>query len=439
MLALLLAFLLQSGTEDPDWRIHEEIAGERMKVAAELEKMKQFVWARAEYIKVLRLDPERAEAKAKIKGPAAIPRSNQGKGATLPAKREDLLQSLAAKAAAKYRVKAKALTEEKRELEARMAWRWVLLYAPADPDARRALKLTGKGADALDPAWGEGKWEEMLSKADAGKASADLSHIDRKWGGKNAKRVTENLAIEGVGISAERVTQLARTGECVLAFMRVALGDPTAAPHVKRIVFINGEEAYHRYIDDFVTEKQDAKDRHKATGGFTNFQQREHVMWCHPKGDDWLDVILPHKMAEFMLHTYHATWLHEGTGLFATQLFMNKTGGGCMTLREGTDASTGEWSDPKKADLFLRDKVLAGTDDDIEVMLNATLVTMTSSQLAKSMSLMKFLILRHPQVFRAVVRVYREEVTKPREVLEKALGFTLEELDEFWRRWYLSK
>lgn len=439
MKLLLLALALQSGSEDPDWRIHEEIAAERMKVAAELEKLKQFAWARAEYLKVLRLNPDQAEAKARLDGPSAVSRSNQGKSTTLPGKREELLQSVANKAASRFRIRAKELADEKRELEAQGAWRWVLLYAPADPDARRALKMRGKGADALDPVWGEGRWEDLIAKADPGKPSTELSHIDRKWGRKDPKQATANLVLEGVGIPADRLARLGRIAEGTIAFMRLALGDPLAQPNVERVVFISGKENYVRYIDDFIEDKPDRKQKLKATGGTHNERFKEFVKWCYPKSADWLEITLPHKVTECMYPRLPATWLYEGTANFVTYLFNEKGGGTCIDLKEGTDASSGDWSQSTKVDLHLRDKVMSGKDDDIELLLNVTLLTLTPSQLAKCMSLSKFLILRHPQLFRSVVRVYLEEVTIPRQAIEKALGFTLEELDEFWRRWYLDK
>lgn len=439
MKILLLAFLLQSGSDDPDRQFHEEIAAERMKVAAELEKMKQFAWARAEYTKVLRLDPGRGEAKAKLNGPQALPRSNQGKGSHLPAKREELLNSVATKAATKLRIRAKALAEEERELEAQVAWRHVLLYAPGDPDARRALKVTGKGAESLDAAWGGPRsWDDMVSKADAGRPSDETSVIDRKWGGKNPKQVTANMTLEGVGLPADRLEMIARIVEADIAFMRLALGEPVV-PHVNRLVFIIGEKTFHRYIDDFVDGKPEEKNRYKETGGHTDVGRKVHVMWCHPKMDAWFDLVVAHKVAEFMLSGWSPAWLQEGTAHFATHLLTKKLGAGCMALREGTDASQGTWGDAKAVDTALRDKVLEGSDDELETLLNAKLLTMTSRQLAKSMSLIRFLIFRHPTYFRALVRTFSEEVKIPRQEVEKALGFSLEELDEFWRRWYLVK
>ena len=104
MIELFCVLLLAAQEADPDWQLNEEIAAERMKAAAEFEKLKQFAWARAEYSKVLRLHPEHEEAKAKLEGAKAIPRSNQGKGASLVARREDLLQSISTKAAAGFRL-----------------------------------------------------------------------------------------------------------------------------------------------------------------------------------------------------------------------------------------------------------------------------------------------------------------------------------------------
>ncbi|HEU4338557.1 MAG TPA: hypothetical protein VFS19_00695, partial [Planctomycetota bacterium] len=83
MQALALVLLLAAQEGDPDWQIHHEIAAERMKTAAEFEKQKQFAWARAEYAKVLRLQPDHEEARAKLEGATAISRTNQGKGASL--------------------------------------------------------------------------------------------------------------------------------------------------------------------------------------------------------------------------------------------------------------------------------------------------------------------------------------------------------------------
>jgi hypothetical protein len=439
MKIFLLAFLLQSGSDDADRQINEEIASERMKVAAELEKLKQFAWARAEYLKILRLDPDRTEANARLNGPQALPRSNQGKGSHLPAKREELLNSVATKAAAKLRIRAKALAEGERELEARVAWRRVLLYAPGDPDARLALKVTGKGAESLDAAWGGPRsWEDLVSKADAGRPSDEASVIDRKWGGKNPKQVTANLRLEGVGLPADRLAMIARIAEADIAFMRQALGEPVV-PQVNRLVFIIGEKTFHRYVDDFIDGKPEEKNRYKETGGHTDAGRKVHVMWCHPKMDAWFDLVVAHKATEFMLPGWSPAWFHEGAANFVTQLLTKKLGAGCMALREGTDASQGTWGEVKAVDTALRDKVLEGSDDEIETLLNAKLLTMTSSQLAKSMSLVRFLIFRHPTYFRALVRTFSEEVKMPRREVEKALGFSLEEWDEFWRRWYLGK
>lgn len=430
---LLLALLLQS---DPDWQIHEEIAAERMKAAAEFERAKQFAWARAEYLKVLRLEPDHKEAKEKLTAP---PRSNQGKGAGLPAKREELLQSIANKAALKFRLKAKGLAEDENVVEARKAWGWVSLYAPGDPDARRALKISGKGADALDSIWGDGKWEEMLSKAGTGVDHKGFSHIEKKWGGTNPKLLTDNLVLEGVGLSAERLKNLARITEATVGFMRIALGNPIAKPRFHRFVFLVGEERYFRYIDDFCRETPEDKKRLKQVGGTHNPVFNEEVTWCYPRGEDWFEQVACHKVTEHLNAGWAGDWLHEGVGLLATQLLLKKVEMVCITAREGTDASKGPWSDPNHVDTKLREKVLTGTDDDLGMILNATLLTMTPSQLSKSLSLVRFLVLRQPLLFRAIVSAYSAEVKDPRKEVEKALGFSLEELDEFWRRWYLAK
>ena len=295
MKLLLFALLLQS---DPDWQIHEEIAAERMKAAAEFEKAKQFAWARAEYLKVLRLEPDHKEAKEKL---AAAPRSNQGKGAGLPARREELLQSIATKAALKFRLKARALAEEKRDVEANKAWRWALLYAPGDPDARKALRMSGKGAEALDSIWGEGKWGEMLSKAGAGQNYTGPSHIEQKWGGTNLKRLTDGLVLESVGVTTDRFTELARISNATVAFMRTALGNPAGRPRANRYVMLVGEERYHRYIDDFIREKPEEKKRLKEL----------HYQHC-PKCGTKLQEEVINDVTVDICPACHGVWLDDG-------------------------------------------------------------------------------------------------------------------------------
>ena len=439
MHALVLVLLLAAQEADPDWQLNEEIAAERMKAAAEFERLKQFAWARAEYSKVLRLHPDHEEAKAKLEGAKAIPRSNQGKGGSLVARREDLLQSVATKAAAGFRIKAKALAGEKREEDALRAWQWTLLYAPTDPAAMSALKLAGKGSAAADSIYGDANYPARLAKADIGQPSTERSHIDKRWNSNNPKRVTANLVIEAVGVPADALPGLARVAEAEIAFFRLALGNAQAPLGVRRIVVMSGREAYERYIDDFIGGTPDERKRHKNTGGMHNEKYREFATWTFPKDIDGLEMIVSHKVAEYMLPTAWVVWLQESAAHLATQLFLQKSGGSCISPKEGTEASSGDWTDPKKVDIRLREKVLAGTDDDYEIILNTALATISSSQLAKSISILKFLILRFPERFRSVVAGAKADVRTPKAMLEKALGFSLAELDEFWRRWFLAK
>src|SRR5690349_2181902 len=301
MQALAFVLILAVQETDPDWQLNEEIAAERMKAAAEFEKLKQFAWARAEYSKVLRLHPDHEEAKAKLEGATAIPRSNQGKSASLPARREELLQSIANKAAAGFRIKAKALAGEKRDEDALRAWRWALLYSPTDSSAMSALKLAGKASAAVDSIYGDANFPARLIKADAGKPSTELSHIDKRWNSNNPKRVTANLVIEGIGVPAEALSSLVRVAEAEIAFFRLALGNEQAPLGVQRIVVIAGKEAYYRYIDDFVGGTPEEKKRQKNTGGMHNEKYREFATWAFPKDNDGLELIVSHKVAEYML------------------------------------------------------------------------------------------------------------------------------------------
>ncbi|HEU4338431.1 MAG TPA: hypothetical protein VFS19_00045, partial [Planctomycetota bacterium] len=166
---------------------------------------------------------------------------------------------------------------------------------------------------------------------------------------------------------------------------------------------------------------------------------KEFATWTYPKDTDNLELTVSHKVAEYMLPGTWEVWLHEAAGHLATNLFLQRSGGSCITPKEGTDASSGDWSDPKKVDVRLRERVLAGTDDDYEIILNTSLATISPSQLAKSISILKFLITRFPVHFRSVVEGSKADVRAQKATLEKTLGFSLAELDEFWRRWYLAK
>jgi len=107
---------------------------------------------------------------------------------------------------------------------------------------------------------------------------------------------------------------------------------------------------------------------------------------------------------------------------------------------EGTDQLDKDkmFADEKKFQDAVRELVLQGKDSDLEQLASTKYNAMTRPQIAKSMSLLRYLVMRWPGVFRNVVAAYRQGAGDQRADLEKVFGCTLDELDEHWRRWVLA-
>ena len=65
--------------------------------------------------------------------------------------------------------------------------------------------------------------------------------------------------------------------------------------------------------------------------------------------------------------------------------------------------------------------------------------SMKGDQRAKSASVVTFLALRWPEGFRAIVAGARKNPKDISAQFNTGLGITVEEFDEFWRRWIRAK
>lgn len=427
--------------------LNEEIADERRKAAAEFETMKAWTLARAEYQKILKLDPADDAAIGKLRGGGALPLTQEKLTLEGASRYADLMARIAKVAAPGHAALAKEFAAKGMDDAARRHWRLALLYAPANEDAARALEFVGKGGGAVDALWKDLRWQEALAKADAGKESAKESDLEKKWPNRTTtKRVSESFEWEGVNVAQDHLQRVAQLAEADVAFMRKLLGDDQAMPCVKRVILMTGQSPYLRYIDDFWDSEPSVKALVKQTAGAQNVRRKEFVIFTDKRNDPHHDSYLAHAAGEFMLAAalglddYDAppAWLKEGVGCMCEILFRGKAESSCVALPDGTTTGEAPWRQSNRWDESLRTLVARGSDPELEALGSVTLNAMKGDQRAKSASIVTFLTLRWPEGFRALLVEAKKNPRDVRAMIEKGLGISVEELDEFWRRWIRS-
>src|SRR5688572_13047519 len=204
VMSFLIAALLSLQEEDYPARLaalHETLIAERRKAAEEFERMKAWGFARAEYRKILRLDPKDDAARGRLEGGGALPTANERLSPENQTKAADLMWALGRAAAPAHAALAKWCASRERAAEAAHHWRLALLFSPVHGEALKALDFQGEGAAAVDPLWKDVKWKDLVAKADGGKVSTEESDLEKKWSVKNTLRATPSLRWEGVNVS----------------------------------------------------------------------------------------------------------------------------------------------------------------------------------------------------------------------------------------------
>jgi hypothetical protein len=443
---MILLFLLLVGQDDYDTRLralNEAVALERQKVAEGMEKARAFDWARAEYRKILRADPNDAGAKRKLEGAEALPPQKEKPDSSTASRYTELLGEVARAASTRHAALARWCAEQGRTASTRRHWELALLFDPVHEEALAALGMAGKGAGAVDPLWKDVKWIDVLKKADEGREVAEGSDLEAKWRGKHAKRQGPSFAWEGVDVSGDHLKALSRQAEASAWLLRTLAGDEKLAPCLKKIIVMTGKENYHRYLDDFITAPPETIKLLKKTGGTQNIPREEFAQFAFTRGANWHDHVVAHSVAEYFLASmldlkdYDAppAWLKEGTGCFVEYLFRGSVKASCITVPSGTGSGDVPWDDGANWTSNLKGLAEKGRDPSMIDVFSVTLNAMTPAQRAKSASLVRFLALRWPAWFRDAVAAIRKNPKDARAAVESSLGLTLDELDEFWRRW----
>lgn len=447
----MLTLILVLACQESDYAarlgvLNDSIAAERQKAAEGFEKLRAWAMARAEYRKLLRIDPADEKSRRKLQGAEALPTGQPTLSTESAAQAVDLLWSVARVAAPGHAALARWCEEKEMKPEAARHWRLALLYSPVNSDALKALGFLGDGGWAVDPVWKDLKWKDMVSKADPGKEGAERSELEKKWSIKTAKRSTPAMEWEGIDVTQEGLKTLARFGEADVAFMAKLLGVDQPELCVKRFIVMTGQAPYLRYIDDVWEAPASVKELLRATGGAQNVKRKEFILFSERRGDPHLESYVSHSVGEFALAAalglddYDASpaWLKEGIGCTCELLFRGRAESSCVALPEGTTTGDLPWQRAATWDNNLRTLVGRGTDSELSELAFVTLNAMKADQRAKSASVVTFLALRWPEGFRALIAEARKNPKDVRAMFEAGLGISVEECDEFWRRWIRS-
>jgi len=205
-------------------------------------------------------------------------------------------------------------------------------------------------------------------------------------------------------------------------------------------VILTGDKNYERYIDDFYEAPADEKKLSKEAGGIIIPKRGEFVTYGDGKKDASIDFTVAEYYSYFILNFDLPPWLSVAVGSLPQKLLLGRVESFSFEPPEGTDTLDKDklWADEKKFQDAVRDLVLQGKDSDLELLASTKYNAMARPQIAKSISLLRYLIMRWPGVFRNIVAAYRKGAGDQRADLELIFGSTLEELDEHWRRWVLA-
>jgi hypothetical protein len=444
MITLLATILLaQSDYETRAAQVEESIAEERLRAAESLESIKAWRFARNQYFVARQVPAVRESCQNKLDALRSKSTENESFTSTKSAKALDLVASIGKLGSAKHRELAQWCASQKLPAEAKRHWGLVLKYDPSSADAVAALGLSGTGAGAVDQIWKDVKFGGLLADADGGKVDPTVSDVAQKWRVKTARRVAMRGAVEleGVDIPQERLSRLAKVASANIAFWRVALGEADRVPSVRRFVVLNGDDNYQRYIDDFYDAPAKEKALAKDSGGTLIPKRKEFVTYGDSKKDSSTDFTVAEYISYFMVDSNLPPWISVAVGSLPQKLLLGRVDSFSFEPPKGTDQldKDATWADEKKFQDGVRGLVLDGKDVDFELLTSSAYNALSRPQIAKSMSVLRFLVMRWPGVFRDLVNAYRPKDARPEKAeIERILGCTLQEFDEHWRRWVIA-
>jgi hypothetical protein len=440
---LAILALVQADYEARTTAAEESIAQERLRAAEVLEGVQAWRLARNQYHIVRQTPAFRETCQTKLDALRSKSTENEAFSSTKAAKALELLASIGKVGAAKHHELALWCGSQQLTAEAKRHWGIVLKYDPSNAEAIAALGLSGTGAGAVDPIWKDVKFGVLLADADAGKVDPAPSDVAQKWRIKTARRVAMKGAVEleGVDIPQDRLSRLAKVASADITFWRIALGEADRVPGIKRFVVLNGDDSYQRYIDDFYDAPAKEKALSKDSGGTLVPKRKEFVTYGDSKKDTSTEFTIVEYYSYFMVDSHLPPWLSVAVGSLPQKLLLGRVDSFSFEPAKGTDLLDKDavWADEKKFQDGVRGLVLDGKDADFELLSSSAYNALSRPQIAKAMSVLRFLVTRWPSVFRDLIGAYRPQGAKPEKVeIEKILGSTLEEFDEHWRRWVIA-
>lgn len=205
-----------------------------------------------------------------------------------------------------------------------------------------------------------------------------------------------------------------------------------------RITFLvlRGGDEYDRFVDWSYPDDEAKRKFLKGLWSFL-YEGNRSVAMRYDVREHIRDQVV-HRTAEALavaqLGSWELPWIWETLAM----VFARETVGAgtyCITMSGSTVAEA--FKEPREWPKKLRGIVEEGKDDDFRDVMKSSLNDLRGPRGAKAWSVMDFLMKTRPQGMRILMSASRGDGTRDRgeAALGASMGWSCEELDEFWRRY----
>lgn len=464
LIALVLAGGLAAAQDDTEYRdkldkLQKNLALKHVDVGNYLAGRKMHGWARDEYNKAIKADPDCASARQKlgdkrsddgmsweIDPTANIKSANDVKDADdlvkVKTEYEKRLTKLGESVAKEWFSVGTAAEKAGLTAEAEMAFKKAIEYDANHKDARKKLgyEKTKDGAwvSPSDKAL-RAELVEGIAKAPSGSPDSSPSDTASKLGLTTRKQASEHFVIESPHLSAQQLASLVQHAEHAYAMFHKMFNQSGLLPEKYNIVILQSKEQHQKYVDAFYSgderRRTFTRDQCAGMGGYPRSE-------CYQGDRDEIvnmDYCVHYPVQSMMRAASggQALWLLEGMALWYTSKMKGTAAWACVDLAgTGTGGSGKNYQDPKNWPFVIKTWIKEGKDPDINATIKAAnWADLDGAETVKAWSLCDFLIAEHKERFIELMQDLKSQKDTGETSFTKIFGWSLAELDAKWKSW----
>lgn len=465
VIALFLGAALAAGAQEekkpPQEEYQDRLAGlnrqlaeELYKVADYLRSVKMHTMARAEFNKVLGLNPDHEGARKAL----CYRRDEQGQWEIDP----DGKPQLGDHASPDERLKIRVAYDKKMETlgktiggkwsgigdfcaanqmaaEAEKAWKAAIEYDPMNSNARKKLKHERQGKDGpwLPPFEAKIRKElrEDWKKVDGGAVYTDATKFENDLGLKHVKRRSKNFSMETAALDAEKIKLELQHAEHAYAVFLKYFNQSNLLAQAINFVVVKDRATHEKYVDRYHQGPPAKKEQARKSTGMGGFPDMEWTLGDRPNVHDWVVHMTTQRCSD-ALSGGERHWLHEGLAYHFTKTMLGTAGTLCVDLAGTGPGSDGKnYQDPENWPIVIRTWIREGKDPSILEVVKATnLAELNGAETVKGWSLIDFLVTEHREKFIEFMQKLRgQKQDEDEKVLREVFGWSWDDLDAKWK------